>query len=296
MVNGTVLGVAPVKTSLLVIGGVISVFCTLIEPEVSAGLSLLPRFAFWVSHVAMALLGILLASLILGRCEPHRRLSLFVTIGLTGMLGTLLATPGLLLLEEFFPEEIETEWLDIFGRRGWWQALLAEYLQVLPKLLPVWYLVNLPLLFNKPVLRQLPESPGPDSPPDEQAQREAELRQRRERLYEKLPEVIGRDIVAISSDLHYLNVHTVLGKFLVLGSLKHYAEAFGDEGVLVHRSNWVAKRHVVKVRTSASGEEAYCLMSNGLKVPISRSRKKQVKAVFGDFVRAPQERRLTLVK
>jgi hypothetical protein len=296
MVNGTLLGVAPVKTSLLVMGGVISVFCTLIEPQVSAGLSLLPRFAFWVSHVGMGLLGILLASLIFSRCRPHRQLSLFVTIGLTGMLGTLLATPGLLLLEKFFPEEINPEWLDIFGRRGWWQALLAEYLQVLPKLLPIWYLVNLPLLFNKPVLYPLPENPGPDAPPDEQAQREAELRQRRERLYEKLPEIIGRDIVAISSDLHYLNVHTVLGKFLVLGSLKHYAEAFGDEGVLVHRSNWVAKRHVVKVRTSASGEEAYCLMSNGLKVPISRSRKKQVKAVFGDFVRAPQERRLTLVK
>ncbi len=294
MINGTVLGVAPIKTSLLVIGGVISVFCTLVEPEVSAGLPLLPRFAFWVSHVGMGLLGILLASLILSRCWPHRRLSLFMTIGLTGMLGTLLATPGLLLLEEFFPEEIEEEWLDIFGQRGWWQALLAEYLQVLPKLLPTWYLVNLPLLFNKPVLLQLPESAEPAAVPDEQAEREEELRQRRERLYEKLPEVIGRDIVAISSDLHYLNVHTVLGKFLVLGSLKHYAEALGDQGVLVHRSNWVAKHHVVKVRTS--GEEAYCLMSNGLKVPISRSKKKQVKAIFGDFVRAPQERRLTLVK
>ncbi|MCR6651755.1 MAG: LytTR family transcriptional regulator [Cellvibrionaceae bacterium] len=295
MINGTVLGVAPIKTSLLVMGGVMSVFCTFVEPEVSAGLSLLPRFAFWVSHVGVGLLGILLASLILSRCWPHRQLSLFVTIGLTGMLGTLLATPGLLLVEEFFPKEIDQEWLDIFGQRGWWQALLAEYLQVLPKLLPIWYLVNLPLLFNKPVLHPLPQHTEPDAPPpDEQAQREEELRQRRERLYEKLPEVIGRDIVAISSDLHYLNVHTVLGKFLVLGSLKHYAEAFGEEGVLVHRSNWVAKRHVVKVRTS--GDEAYCLMSNGLKVPVSRSRRKQVKALFGDAVRAPQERRLTLVK
>lgn len=295
MINGTVLGVAPIKTSLLVIWGLLSVFCTLVEPQVSAGLSLLPRFVFWVSHVGMGLLGIFVASLILSHCWPRRRFSLFVTIGLTGMLGILLATPGLLLLEEFFPEEVDQEWLDIFGQRGWWQALLAEYLQVLPKLLPTWYLVNLPLLFNRPLLRQLPESPEPDAPPpDDQAQREEELRQRRERLYEKLPEVIGRDIVAISSDLHYLNVHTVPGKFLVLGSLKHYAEAFGDEGVLVHRSHWVAKRHVVKVRTS--GEEAYCLMSNGLKVPISRSKKKQVKAVFGDFIRAPQERRLTLVK
>lgn len=295
MINGTVLGVAPMKTSLLIIGGILSVFCTFVEPQVSAGLSLLPRFVFWVSHVGVALLGIFLASLILSRCWPHRQLSLFVTIGLTGMLGTLLATPGLLLVEEFFPEEVDQEWLDIFGQRGWWQALLAEYLQVLPKLLPTWYLVNLPLLFNKPVLYQLPTSEEPDSPPPgDQAQREEELRQRREQLYAKLPEVIGRDIVAISSDLHYLNVHTVLGKILVLGSLKHYVEAFGDEGMLVHRSNWVAKRHVVKVRTS--GEEAYCLMSNGLKVPVSRSRKKEVKAIFGDFVRAPQERRLTVVK
>ena len=235
------------------------------------------------------------ASLILSRCWPQKKLSLLVTIGLTGMLGTLLATPGLLLVEEFFPEEIDEEWLDVFGQRGWWQALLAEYLQVLPKLLPTWYLINLPLLFNKPVLNPLPPSEEPDGPPPgEQARREEEMRQRREQLYQKLPEVIGRDIVAISSDLHYLNIHTVLGKILVLGSLKHYVEAFGDEGLLVHRSNWVAKRHVVKVRTS--GDEAYCLMSNGLKVPISRSRKKEVKAIFGDFVRAPQERRLTVVK
>ena len=107
MINGTVLGVAPVKTSLLVMGGLISVFCTLIEPQVSAGLSLLPRFAFWVSHVSVGLSGILLASLILSRCWPQKKLSLLVTIGLTGMLGTLLATPGLLLVEEFFPEEID---------------------------------------------------------------------------------------------------------------------------------------------------------------------------------------------
>lgn len=295
MINGTVLGVAPIKTSLLVMGGLISVFCTLIEPQVSAGLSFLPRLAFWVSHVTVGLSGILLASLILSRCWPQKKLSLLVTIGLTGMLGTLLATPGLLLVEEFFPEEIDEEWLDVFGQRGWWQALLAEYLQVLPKLLPTWYLINLPLLFNKPVLNPLPPSEEPDGPPPgEQARREEEMRQRREQLYQKLPEVIGRDIVAISSDLHYLNIHTVLGKILVLGSLKHYVEAFGDEGILVHRSNWVAKHHVVKVRTS--GDEAYCVMSNGLKVPISRSKKKQVKAVFGDFVRAPQERRLTLVK
>jgi hypothetical protein len=295
MINGTVLGVAPMKTSLLVVAALLSVFCTIIKPDISAQLAPLPRLVFWVAHVSVGLVGILLASVLIRRFCPHRQFSLFITIGLTGMVGALLATPALLLLEEFFPKEIDLDWLDRFGQLGWWQALLAEFLEVLPNLLLIWYLVNLPLLFNKPLLRQTPDDDEPDAPPPgEQAQREEELRKRREQLYEKLPEVIGRDIVAISSDLHYLNVHTVLGKFLVLGTLKYYAEAFGDEGILVHRSNWVAKQHVVKVRTS--GEEIYCLMSNGLKVPISRSRKKQVKAIFGDFVRAPQERRLTLVK
>ena len=295
MINGTVLGVAPMKTSLLVVAGLLSVFCTIIKPDISAELAPLPRLVFWVAHVSVGLIGILLASVLIRRFCPHRQFSLFITICLTGMVGALLATPALLLLEEFFPKEIDLDWLDRFGQSGWWQALLAEYLEVLPNLLLVWYLVNLPLLFNKPLLLQTPDDDEPDAPPPgEQTQREEELRQRREQLYEKLPEVIGRDIVAISSDLHYLNVHTVLGKFLVLGTLKYYVEAFGDEGILVHRSSWVAKQHVVKVRTS--GEETYCLMSNGLKVPISRSRKKQVKAIFGDFLRAPQERRLTLVK
>lgn len=295
MINGTVLGVAPMKTSLLVVAGLMSVFCTIVKPDISAGLAPLPRLVFWISHVSVGLMGILLASILIRHFCPHRQFSLFITIGLTGMIGALLATPALLLLETFFPKEIDLDWLDRFGQLGWWQALLAEYLEVLPNLLLIWYLVNLPLLFNKPLLHQTPDNDEPDAPPPgEQAQREEELRKRRAQLYEKLPEVIGRDIVAISSDLHYLNVHTLLGKFLVLGSLKHYAEAFGDEGVLVHRSNWVTKRHVVKVHIS--GEQAYCVMSNGLKVPISRSRRKQVKAIFGDLVRAPQERRLTLVK
>ncbi|MFO1368284.1 MAG: LytTR family DNA-binding domain-containing protein [Marinagarivorans sp.] len=295
MINGTVLGVAPIKTSLLVLGGLLAIMCTLLEPQVSAGLPLLPRFAFWLVHVSVGLLGLTLASMILGHWRLCQQWPLVWALGLTGMLGTLLATPALLVVEGLFPAEREQEWLDLFGQQGWWQALLAEYLQVLPKLLPVWYLVNLPLLFNKPILHpQALAAELADEAFDAEAEHAQVLRQRREHLYEKLPEVIGRDIVAISSDLHYLNVHTVLGKFLLLGSLKHYVEAFGEEGVLVHRSNWVAKRHVVKVRMA--GDEAYCLMSNGLKVPISRSRKKQVKAIFGEFIRTPQERRLTLVK
>ena len=112
------------------------------------------------------------------------------------MLGTLLATPALLVVEGLFPAEREQEWLDLFGQQGWWQALLAEYLQVLPAaagLVPSESAVT----FNKPILHpQALAAELADEAFDAEAEHAQVLRQRREHLYDKLPEVIGRDIVA----------------------------------------------------------------------------------------------------
>lgn len=295
MVNGTVLGVAPIKVSLFAVAAALSVFCTVIKPEASAGLALLARFGFWVTHVGTGLAGILLASALL-RFWPARHTSLPWAIAITGAIGTLIALPGYLALEAWYPSPSQPpdDWLDDFAMAGWWQAAIAEYIEVLPSLLTSWYLVNLPLLLNRPVVHTPPPGSG-DAPPPQAALRDAQLRERREQLLAKLPEVVGCDIVAISSDLHYLNVHTALGKTLVLGSLKYYAEAFGDQGLLVHRSNWVAKRHVVRVHST--GGASHCLMSTGLKVPVSRSRRKAVKACFGSATLAtPTAQALVRVK
>jgi DNA-binding LytR/AlgR family response regulator len=54
-------------------------------------------------------------------------------------------------------------------------------------------------------------------------------------------------------------------------------------GMQVHRSSWIAKAHTVKVHMA--GAEAYCVMTNGLKVPVSRNKRKEVKNYFGQFVR-----------
>jgi hypothetical protein len=48
LVNGTVLGSAPIKTSLLFVAAFLSVLFTLVKPEASAGLGLLARFSFWI--------------------------------------------------------------------------------------------------------------------------------------------------------------------------------------------------------------------------------------------------------
>lgn len=171
------------------------------------------------------------------------------------------------------------DWADRWAMQSWWQGAIGEFIEISPIILLTWYAVNLPLLFNKPQLNNEAPSGDPDGEPGEESPEQQNKQRLLDALYEGLPQVLGNDIVAISSDLHYLNVHTRLGKTLVLGSLKHYADAFGETGMLVHRSHWVAKDHVVSANIAS--KEAFCLMSTGLKVPVSRSKRKDVKAFFG---------------
>jgi hypothetical protein len=297
LINGTVLGVAPIRTSLFIVCGILAALFTLMKPEMSAGLSFGWRFVFWVSHIAAGLGGILLASYLLRFCTRLARV-LFLSVTLTGVAGAFLSAPIYVVLESLFSVPAPANgscWFSQWVATGWWQQVLVEALNALPILLLSWYAVNLPLFFNQPQL--LNDDVPPDDPnePDHKETKEAEQRQRTiNDLFERLPEVIGRDIVAISSDLHYLNVHTRLGKVLILGSLKTYADAFAEQGLLVHRSHWVAKSHVERVHVAAN--TAVCIMSTGLRVPISRSKRKEVKDIFGGVTQTPREIPLNLVK
>lgn len=281
-VDGTVLGAAPIKTSLVLVAAILSLLFTLVEPAASAGLGFWARLGFYVLHIGIGLLAILLASCCL-RFWRLAQLPTIVSLGVTGVIGTIMAAPLYCAIELLYPPEIIDDSLDVFGQQGWWQAIVAEFLEVLPVMLASWYSVNLPFLLDKPKLLNEVDADLPDGSPDEFDLEASERQRRLDHLYQRLPEVLGRDVVAISSDLHYLNVHTTLGKILVLGSLKYYAEALADIGMQVHRSNWVAKAHIVKVYVA--GAEAFCLMSNGMKVPISRNKRKEVKNYFGQSVR-----------
>jgi DNA-binding LytR/AlgR family response regulator len=98
-----------------------------------------------------------------------------------------------------------------------------------------------------------------------------------------LPLELGHDVIAVKSELQYLRVWTTRGSALVLGSLQEVEDAEGSAGMRVHRSWWVHARHVRIVRRR--GEAAICELSNGREVPVSRRRKADVLARFGDGAR-----------
>ena len=93
-------------------------------------------------------------------------------------------------------------------------------------------------------------------------------------LTARLPSALGSDIIAVASELQYLRVWTPLGCALILGALAEVESDPSLEGIRVHRSWWVARKHVIRIQRKAGG--AVCLMSNGHQVPVSRRRRSDV--------------------
>lgn len=298
--NGTVLDLLPVGQILLVSGLLLVTLFTLIKPEASFGLGFPARVLFWTLHVGLGLGALWVSScwLASGKRLPSSRLA---SILVTGFAAVLIAAPGYLLLDAVYSPHIIDN--DPDQRAGSMLVSIAtEIAELAPWFLVSWLLINLPVLMPSPQLtvrqddsveykgddestpivaetsetladekREIPPSDGEANLPEKEAVHSPFLL--------SLPGIVGTDVVTIASDLHYLNVWTVAGRTTVLGNLRDVAAELGDQGMLVHRSHWVAHAHVRRIVGTANS--AACLMSNELRIPVSRRRWKAVREQFG---------------
>lgn len=98
------------------------------------------------------------------------------------------------------------------------------------------------------------------------------------RLYARIPPRLGRELLALAMEDHYVRVHTALGSDLILMRLRDaVAELDGVPGMQVHRSFWVAAHAVAAVERRPDGRLTLAL-TNGLRVPVSRSHAARVRA------------------
>ncbi|HEY0836318.1 MAG TPA: LytTR family DNA-binding domain-containing protein [Azospirillum sp.] len=94
----------------------------------------------------------------------------------------------------------------------------------------------------------------------------------------RIPARLGRVLVALEMEDHYVRVHTAEGSDLLLMRLRDaVAELDGFDGLQVHRSYWVAASAVAGVERKPDGKLTL-LLSTGLKVPVSRSYAPAVRA------------------
>lgn len=86
----------------------------------------------------------------------------------------------------------------------------------------------------------------------------------------RLPPRLGRDLLCLQMEDHYVRMHTAQGSDLVLLSLGQAMNELGElEGMQVHRSWWVARRAVVRV--IEDGRNLRLQLVNGVEAPVSRA-------------------------
>ena len=143
--------------------------------------------------------------------------------------------------------------------------------------LPPWgqiyvYVTVLSLAITLPLLalyrRRWPD--GVNTPPDGDSRCEPAFLRR-------IPATLGRDLLCLETEDHYLRVHTSVGNDLILHRLRDaLAELENADGLQVHRGYWVARAAVADVERD--GRKTVLVLVNGLRVPVSRSFQPQLKA------------------
>ncbi|MFC3077124.1 LytTR family DNA-binding domain-containing protein [Phenylobacterium terrae] len=89
------------------------------------------------------------------------------------------------------------------------------------------------------------------------------------RLLARLPGRLGREVLALQAEDHYVRVHTKAGSTLILMRLADaIAELDGLEGERVHRSWWVARSAVASARPD--GRRMTLTLANGVEAPVTR--------------------------
>lgn len=110
-------------------------------------------------------------------------------------------------------------------------------------------------------------------------------------FFERLPRRLGRALVTVSTEDHYLRVRTDDGEALVLMRMADAEQALaGLDGLRVHRSWWVARRAVAGIRRR--GRALELVLVDGRKAPVARNRVRALAAA--GWLDQPNARRASI--
>jgi hypothetical protein len=254
---------------LALCGAGLTMGLTWIGPRAAEGLGTLNAMAFWAAHVGPALVLLAVTQTTLSRVQRVAALPGLAQVLLTAMAASLLFTPVALAVDLLFDAEPSRD--DAAD-----PLLLVAALEFAQFAVPIgltWTLINAPSLLR--IEPGTPDPPLPDLPPAE-----AQTTPEQAEFWSRIPRRLGRDLVALSAELHYLRVYTTLGDTLILYSFGRATDALLDaRGMQVHRSHWVALDRVDEV-TSRDGR-MFCHMAGGPVLPVSRSYRAALRAALG---------------
>ena len=245
---------------------------------------------FWALQIGVGLTILQTILYLMSRVDSKGRMPLWSLVAMSGLCGSVVLAPiywliGEGLMQQFmgFAETIDTDELRSVERTLGWAALVEEWLEISGPVIAGWALISWPRLQGllPPLVQKTNWSVDEPLVALSQEPKVIEVSVRSWR--EALPKELGDDVIAVKSELQYLRVWTTRGAALVLGSLQEVEDEEGSAGMRLHRSWWVHARHVRTL--GRRGEAAICELSDGREVPVSRRRKADAVARFGDRAR-----------
>ncbi len=230
-------------------GVTLTLFLVFLRPEQTITLTTAERVVFWSLHVLIPLVLLQGSQSVISRFEMFPALGNWPQIAFGGLVGAIAFTPFALGMDAVFGI-VEDDPLGI-------GLVLDELLGVGPPLILVW------LALNASRVLRLPPLESEDTPIEETVPE----------FWNRVPAAIGRDVIALSAELHYTRVTTTRGDALVLYPFGRAVEdLYYAPGMRVHRSHWVALIHVTDVERRGQGAQVF--LTGGLSVPVSRSYRK----------------------
>ena len=263
--NTSTMGWLPYLT-LCAVG--LTIGLTSIGPSASEGLGTLNTMAFWAAHVVPALALLAVTQKLLGQVSRISALPGIVQVVLSAVIASFLFAPLALGIDKVLGGEGA---LDNDGD-GVLLRLAAELSHFFVPLVLIWCLLNAPSLLQleRAGTRTPASDDQPQSATDDQQNGEAEF-------WSRVPGRLGRRLVALSAELHYLRVYTTEGDTLILFPFGRAVDVLQDHaGMQIHRSHWVALDQIDEVITRDG--RVSCQMIGGLTLPVSRSYRSALRA------------------
>lgn len=91
-----------------------------------------------------------------------------------------------------------------------------------------------------------------------------------DQFFERVPDRLGRDLLALEAQDHYLLVHTRRGSSLIYMRLSEAMQILPPQlGFQAHRRWWVARKEVARLRRD--GHQTLLELTGGMTVPVGRT-------------------------
>ena len=224
-------------------------------------MSIAPRFAYFLIIDLLSWLQVVVLAAWVGSQAPIDRWAVAVRMTLAGLLAALPGTVEIILVHSWLASPIP------------WRLAPEIYVQNAFLTVTIAVLVGLVIERRLHAVADTERARVAALPP---AAATVETAAAAPDFFRRVPPALGRDLLALEMEDHYLRIHTALGSDLILLRLRDALGELGSaRGRQVHRSWWVAEGAVDAVERT--GGRLVLALRNGLRVPVSKSFREQVK-------------------